>query len=132
MNQGMWIALAVVIAVVLLIGARQMFGGGPGKLGPDGKPLPFQRINGEQARALVSEGAALIDVRSPGEFSGGHLDGAKNLPVQRLSNLLDDVGPKDQAVIVYCASGIRSHSAMDTLRQAGFTKVYDLGSIRAW
>ena len=38
------------------------------------------RISGGDARVLVSEGAMLVDVRSPGEFSGGHIEGARSLP----------------------------------------------------
>ncbi|MFK8003432.1 MAG: rhodanese-like domain-containing protein [Polyangiales bacterium] len=83
-----------------------------------------------EARRLVDEGAYLLDVRSPGEYSGGHLDGSLNIPVQKLG---EQVGELDtsRAVVVYCRSGMRSRSAASMLEAKGFD-VYDLGRMSAW
>lgn len=89
------------------------------------------RVSGATARELVAAGAQLVDVRSPGEFAGGHLPGAVNLPVAGIgarSGELDRTRP----VVVYCLSGGRSAAAAATLRRQGFTEVHDLGPIRAW
>jgi rhodanese-related sulfurtransferase len=85
-----------------------------------------------EAKRLVKEGAKLIDVRSPGEFASGHIEGAKNVPVQELDARINECGPKGGHVIVYCASGMRSASAARTLRSAGYTKVADLGAMSRW
>lgn len=88
------------------------------------------RISGTDAREKIAEGATLIDVRSPGEFASGHIDGARNIPVGALGGRMGEID-QDEEVVVYCASGMRSASAAKSLRSAGFT-VHDLGSIRAW
>ncbi len=85
-----------------------------------------------KAHRLVQSGALLLDVRTPGEYGGGHLDGAVNIPVDGLEGRLAEVGPKDKPVVVYCASGHRSGIASRILRNAGFTQVLDLGSIDNW
>lgn len=91
-----------------------------------------KRISGAEARRLVERGAVLLDVRSPGEFAGGHIEGAINLPVQELHARLGEVGERTRAVVVYCRSGVRSASASATLRRAGFAAVHDLGGIGNW
>jgi rhodanese-related sulfurtransferase len=90
------------------------------------------KVDGARARELVKGGATLLDVRTQSEFDGGHIEGAKLIPVQELGSRLGDVGPKDKPVVVYCASGVRSGRAAGQLAEAGFTQVYDLGSIRSW
>lgn len=87
--------------------------------------------NADEARRLVRDGAVLLDVRSPEEFGAGHLQGAVNLPVQVLEERLAELGPRDQAVVVYCGSGIRSARAARTLRRAGYT-VVDIGAMTNW
>lgn len=88
------------------------------------------RVSSADARRLVDEGALLLDVRSPGEVSRGCLPGAKNIPVQSLSGRLGEL-EKDRAVVVYCASGMRSSRAAGVLKGAGFD-VHDLGPMSAW
>ena len=93
------------------------------------------RRSPEQLNAMqeaVANGALLLDVRSPGEFSGQHLKGAVNIPVGELQSRLAEVGDKSRTVVVYCASGMRSKAAMGTLQAAGFEDVHDLGSWRNW
>ena len=86
----------------------------------------------EQIRTLLAGGdALLLDVRTPREFSSNGLDGATNIPVQRLDERLDEVGSKDQNVVVYCRSGSRSGRAANILEAAGYEAVYDMGSLRS-
>ncbi len=75
----------------------------------------------------------VIDVRSRLEFFLGHLDGAVNIPVDRLPGALvehPDTTP-DKRILVYCASGGRSATAANLLRAAGFKHVEDGGGIAA-
>ena len=90
------------------------------------------RSGARQAHLLVSAGATLLDVRTPGEFAGGHLDGARNLPVQELARRIGEVGPRDKPVVVYCHSGARALVAAQTLRAAGYREVVNLGPMAAW
>ncbi len=89
-------------------------------------------ITPAMARKLIGGGALLVDVRSPSEFSSGHIDGARNIPVGSLSGRERELGAKDRPVILYCASGTRSAMAKKTLRSAGFSQVHNLGSIGNW
>lgn len=91
-----------------------------------------ERVNGARARELVAAGAVLLDVRSPAEFSRGHVEGARNIPVQELASKIKEVGAFEDPVVIYCQSGIRSATAMRMLEGAGYTKLYDLGSMSSW
>lgn len=76
---------------------------------------------------------AVVDVRSKLEFWMGHLDGAVNIPVDAIG---DDFATRahvgrDDAILVYCASGGRSAAAAATLRALGFRRVVDGGGIGA-
>ena len=93
---------------------------------------PASTPEGAQARKLIGQGARLLDVRTPSEFAGGHIEGALNIPVDSLEGRLAELEPKDKPVVVYCLSGHRSKGAAQVLRTAGFTQVLDLGSIRNW
>lgn len=73
---------------------------------------------------------AVIDVRSAVEFWLGHLDGATNMPVDRLPRDLDALGlNKHSRILVYCASGGRSAQAAAVLAAAGYTRVVDGGGM---
>lgn len=75
---------------------------------------------------LRKEGAQIIDVRTPGEFKTGHIQGSINIPLQSLAGSLSKI-KKDKPVITCCASGMRSASAKNILKSAGFTKVHNGG-----
>lgn len=96
----------------------------------------YQRFAGKttsvDGRRLVAEGAALIDVRSPAEFAGGHIAGARNIPLGDVGRRAAEIGPKDKPVVVYCASGGRSAAAAGQLRSLGFAQVHDLGGMSRW
>ena len=75
---------------------------------------------------LMTKGAQIIDVRTPGEYAGGHIKGSKNIPLQSLSNNLSKIN-KNKPVITCCASGMRSASAKSVLQNNGFTEVHNGG-----
>jgi phage shock protein E len=89
-------------------------------------------LSGREARRMVAEGALLLDVRTPGEYAAGHLEGAVNVPVQVLATRLDELGAHERPIVVYCRSGHRSANAAALLRDAGFTDVHDLGAMSRW
>ncbi len=72
--------------------------------------------------------AQILDVRTPEEFSGGHLDKAKNIDWYEQPNFDAQVAKLDKSkpVFVYCAAGARSKKAADKLNALGFTTVYDM------
>ena len=75
---------------------------------------------------MVKEGALILDVRTPGEFKQGHIQGAMNIPLQTLNSELKRL-KKDRSIITCCASGMRSASAKSILKSAGFTEVFNGG-----
>ena len=75
---------------------------------------------------LVKQGATILDVRSKGEYAGGHIKGSINISVDTLSNNLSKL-KKDKPIITCCASGMRSASAKSILKSNGFTEVYNGG-----
>ena len=68
---------------------------------------------------LVKQGAVVVDVRTPGEFQGGHIKGSINIPLQSLDGSLSKI-KKDKPVITCCASGMRSGSAKSILKSKGY------------
>ncbi len=88
-----------------------------------------QPVDGRLARRLVAQGAVLLDVRSGFEYLVRHIDGSRNIPVDELESRLDELGDRDAPVVVYCLSGNRSGRAAALLTEAGFTRVYDVGSM---
>ncbi|MCH3916609.1 MAG: rhodanese-like domain-containing protein [Spirochaetia bacterium] len=75
----------------------------------------------------------LLDVRTESEFTQGHIPGAKNIPLQELSDVASAQLPnKDATIFVYCRSGNRSKTASKALVKLGYTQIYDLGGIIDW
>ncbi|HET8687055.1 MAG TPA: rhodanese-like domain-containing protein [Methanosarcina sp.] len=71
----------------------------------------------------------IVDVRSEGEYLSGHFPGAKNIPLNILTQKVDELKQIKNPIVVYCMSGARSNSAASYLRQVGVDNVYDAGGI---
>ncbi len=89
-----------------------------------------EKVSGEQAKALVAEGATLLDVRTPQEYEKRHIEEARLVPHDQVSDYLDEI-PKSQPVVTYCRSGRRAAAAAEQLRRRGY-EVYELGGIDDW
>ncbi|TVR52685.1 MAG: rhodanese-like domain-containing protein [Gemmatimonadales bacterium] len=78
-----------------------------------------------------SPDAPILDVRTPGEFSQGHLVGAKNLDIMG-DDFLEGVErlglDREAPVYLYCRSGNRSGTAARLLRENGYTQAYNVGA----
>lgn len=77
---------------------------------------------------LVKNGAIIIDVRSKGEYSSGHIKGSVNIPVDQLRSNLNKLKDKNKPIITCCASGMRSASAKSMLKASGYKEVHNGGS----
>ena len=77
---------------------------------------------------LMAEGAIILDVRSSGEFAGGHIEGSVNIPVNRLAENLNKLKQKNNPIITCCASGMRSATAKSILESNGYLNVHNGGS----
>jgi rhodanese-related sulfurtransferase len=95
------------------------------------KETPAQELLQRQA---AGEKILLVDVRTPEEFAAGHVPGAINLPVDRITG--DEPQLKDwkqKPVVIYCRSGRRSAVAAATLEKAGYAKLEHLsGDMQGW
>jgi phage shock protein E len=80
-------------------------------------------------RDRIKAGAKIIDVRTKGEFEDEAYPGAINIPLNVLMTKLDELGPKDGPIVLYCASGARSAQAARLLKQAGYGDVVNAGGI---
>jgi glyoxylase-like metal-dependent hydrolase (beta-lactamase superfamily II)/rhodanese-related sulfurtransferase len=85
-----------------------------------------------EVQARGPDDIQLVDVRNPSETVQGTITGAHGIPLATLTGslaALDRTAP----VVLYCASGSRSHVAASVLREAGFKDVSDLlGGYAAW
>lgn len=70
-------------------------------------------------KALVQNGAIILDVRTPEEYNGGHIQGSMNIPVQVLQGKIADLKKKGKPIIAVCRSGARSGVAAGMLKNAG-------------
>ncbi len=79
-------------------------------------------------KQLANDGAIILDVRTKGEFQGGHIKQAMNIPVENLVSDFSKLKNKDKAIITCCASGMRSGRAKSILKSKGYEKVYNGGA----
>jgi len=88
----------------------------------------------EYEKAIANPDIQLVDVRTPAEFSSGHIAKAININVMdaTFTNEISKLD-KQKPVYIYCRSGARSQRAAATLMQNGFTQIIDLqGGINSW
>ncbi|MCK9389738.1 MAG: rhodanese-like domain-containing protein [Sulfuritalea sp.] len=116
-----WVALALVSGGMLL---WPMLSGGSS-----------EDLTPAQATLLMNrEDALVLDVRETGEWTSGHIPGARHITLAQLEKRMSEIEKlKGHPVIICCASGNRSSSACGRLKRGGFEKVFNLaGGISAW
>lgn len=86
-----------------------------------------KNLTAQQLKQIVDSGEKIyfIDVRTFGEYSGGHIPGAVNIPYQKLGLRLEQI-PKDMKVVLYCDTGDRALSGAVLLSQKNFDNIYVL------
>ena len=88
----------------------------------------------EFKKLMENKEAQLIDVRTSGEFNGGHIGNAKNIDFNG-TNFKSNIDKlhKNKPVLVYCQAGGRSGKAAAMMKEMGFKKVFDLeGGYANW
>lgn len=98
------------------------------------------RVTPAEAKALIEQGALVIDVRDAPEVEkSGKVLGAVHVSRGMLEFRADPESPyhdkkfdKAKPVLVYCASGGRSALSGKTLKEMGYEKVYNLGAFKDW
>lgn len=123
----LWLLVALSVALIAGCGSD----GGD----DDGDLVTMRILPPTQVSELLAAGGhVLVDVRTPAEFTAGHLAGATLVDYEagdfeaRIGDL-----PRDDRYVVYCASGRRSQGAADVMHELGFTDVVQIdGGIDAW
>ncbi|MDA3854386.1 MAG: rhodanese-like domain-containing protein [Bacteroidales bacterium] len=84
----------------------------------------FGKKNNE-VKEILDQGAVIIDVRSVQEFKMGKVQGSINIPLEQLSNKMGKIKKYKKPIVLCCASGSRSASAVGILHNAGIVNVYN-------
>ena len=80
----------------------------------------------------TTDGAVLLDVRTPDEYRQGHIPGSKNVPLQSIDKVTVMINNKATPIFVHCLSGARSRQAAAVLKQMGYSNVKNIGGISAY
>ncbi len=99
--------------------------------------MTFPIITSRSLRARRGSGTAtdlhVIDVRSPGEFAGGSVPGARNVPLERIADHAEGLRGAGRETVTVCRTGRRAHQAAEALRAAGVEPVMVLdGGLEAY
>ena len=80
----------------------------------------------------ATDGAVLLDVRTPDEYRQGHIPESKNVPLQSIDKVTVMINNKATPIFVHCLSGARSRQAAAVLQQMGYSNVKNIGGISAY
>ena len=91
-------------------------------------------VTPEQAEQLRNSGYQLLDVREPDEFEQGAIPGSIHIPRGLLETSMEArVSDKTTPIVAFCAGGVRSAFAVETLQQLGYTEVVSMdGGFNQW
>jgi len=94
----------------------------------DYRQPPYREVSANEAAQLINKQNPLIlDVRTPSEYSRGHLKNSVLIPVQELQGRLKELAPyKDREILVYCATGNRSTVASKILIDNNFKQIANM------
>ena len=118
--------VGLTLAAALLLGACS-----------SGDTAVIEQYSASESAELLSSppsGLTVLDVRTPDEFAAGRIADSTNIDfyAPEFEDLLRELD-RDTPYFVYCNSGNRSATTIDTMRDLGFTEVYELaGGIQAW
>jgi rhodanese-related sulfurtransferase len=96
-----------------------------------GKPLPSLSAVELNEKLKNGKRPLVLDVRQPEEFRGGHITGAKLVPLNELGRRMKEL-PQEREIVCVCASGNRSSSATRVLTGAGYHAINMKGGMSAW
>src|SRR4249920_4217289 len=84
----------------------------------------IREVSPQEVDALPAGAAAIVDVREASEWEQGHVPGATHISKSYIEQQIEGVAPnRDQPLVLYCAGGVRSLFAAQTLADMGYTDV---------
>lgn len=95
--------------------------------------MDIQEISVNEAKKHLDDGSAsFIDIRDPGSFDLGHIQGAQSLNETNIHEYINEAN-KEQTHIIYCYHGNSSMGAAGFFQEQGFTKTYSMsGGYTQW
>ncbi|MBS3975021.1 MAG: rhodanese-like domain-containing protein [Actinobacteria bacterium] len=115
---AVWAVLGVVVIVFGLLLFRPVEG--------------VENVDAARTAELAAAGVRVIDVRTSTEFEAGHIAGSENVPVNELASVAEGWN-RGEPLLIYCAIGDRSASAVQWLSEQGFETVYHFNAgLVAW
>ena len=129
------IILILLIWFLIFLGVKAFAKGASETSPPVESKASYRKISAQEAKEKMDSGQSLIilDVRTPGEFAGGHVKDAINIANETIGKDRPSSLPDlDATILVYCRSGARSAQASKKLLALGYTDVYDFGVIINW
>ncbi|WP_147566455.1 rhodanese-like domain-containing protein [Clostridium tyrobutyricum] len=101
--------------------------------------LPYEKhsmkiTQDDLKKILESENSPIfIDLRTPTEFSQGHIMKSKNIPIEVFKEVIIKMNlDLKSPIILYCRTGRKSGIAVNILYELGFKKIYNFGGINNW
>ncbi|WP_455717241.1 rhodanese-like domain-containing protein [Anaerosporobacter sp.] len=97
--------------------------------------IPYEQISAKDAKEIMDnqEGYAILDVRTKAEYEASHIEDAILIPHEEINEEVTDILPdKNQQLLVYCRSGVRSKIAALQLARLGYTNIKEFGGIIEW
>lgn len=94
--------------------------------------IPTLTVQELHEKRQKGEDHFLLDVREPGEYAFGHIEGSTLIPLGEVAARIVEI-PQDRTVLVHCRSGMRSAKAVAALQEQGHPDVWNVeGGILAW
>ena len=95
--------------------------------------MPYKRISVDEAKGMMASGdVTVIDVRDPGSFHSGAIEGAIHVSDENIKDFIADTD-KSQPLLVCCYHGNMSQGAADYFSEQGFADTYSIdGGFEAW
>lgn len=97
--------------------------------------IGFTSITASEAKHIMDmeKNYTIVDVRNIDEYQAGHIPNAQLVPLPQIADIAEKELPnKEQLLLVYCRSGVRSKKAAGILASLGYTKIKEFGGIIDW
>jgi rhodanese-related sulfurtransferase len=94
-------------------------------------PRSSHRSTDPDALSRRAADHVILDVREPGEWQAGHIDGAVHIPIGELGGRIGEL-PTDAPIITVCRSGRRSGQVAKTLTKRGYDATNLDGGLQSW
>ncbi|MBP3378137.1 MAG: rhodanese-like domain-containing protein [Clostridia bacterium] len=128
MSKPLWFLVAAVLILSIALVACDEGNSSP-------KDATYEQITPAEAKALMDseQEYIILDVRTPEEYTAGHIAGAVLIPDYEIGEKAESIlTDKDQLILVYCRSGRRSKNAANELAMLGYTNIKEFGGINDW